>query len=157
MDAALRRRMFRPASTHPAIYGAPTEGSGLFGATVDRSLLLISGFEMMKFSPMPSAHFANDRPVDYFILVDPRADGPVIGSFNEQPIPASVKDAFGRRYSYVGIATKLRDGRLDAKTLSPGEWFVQPGLVYRMEASEPSLLNRLLKRNDASHDKHASQ
>ena len=111
----------------------------------------------MKFSPMPSAHFAKDRPIDYFILVEPRADGPIIGSYDERPIPAAVIDAFDRRYSYVGVATKLPDGRLDVNTLSPGEWFVRPGLVYRMEGSEPGgLLNRLLKRHETSNEDRAS-
>jgi hypothetical protein len=85
---------------------------------------------------MPSAHFSADRPVDYFILVEPRADGPIIGTYDDRPIPAAVKDAFGRRYSYVGVASRLRDGRLDVKTLSRGEWFIPSGLVYRMESEE---------------------
>jgi len=85
---------------------------------------------------MPSAHFSADRPVDYFILVEPRADGPIIGTYDNRPIPAAVKDAFGRRYSYVGVASRLRDGRLDVKTLSHGEWFIRSGLVYRMESEK---------------------
>jgi hypothetical protein len=111
---------------------------------------------MMKFNPMPSAHFSKDRPVDYFILVEPRTDGPIIGTYNDQPIAAAVKDAFGRRYVYVGIALRLRDGRLDVKALAPGEWFAHPGLVYRMESQETGLLGRLRKRTESSHDEHAS-
>ena len=111
----------------------------------------------MKFNAMPSAHFSNDRPVDYFILVDPRADGPIIGTYNEQPIAAAVKDAYGRRYLYVGIASRMRDGRFDVKTLSPGEWFAGPGLVYQMESVETGgFLGRLRKRGDSSRDEHAS-
>jgi hypothetical protein len=115
-----------------------------------------SRLTMMKFSAMPSAHFSNERPVDYFILVEPRADGPIIGTYDDQPIPAAVKDAFGRRYVYVGIASRLRDGRLDVKALSPGEWFAHPGLVYRMESHETGLLGRFRKRSEASRDEHAS-
>ncbi|HVZ02102.1 MAG TPA: hypothetical protein VHA35_21525 [Dongiaceae bacterium] len=112
---------------------------------------------MMKFNAMPSAHFSKDRPVDYFILVEPRADGPVIGTYGDHPIAASVKDAFGRRYRYVGVASRLRDGRLDVKALSPGEWFVQPGLVYRMESDESGgLLGRLRRREQPSRDERAS-
>jgi hypothetical protein len=127
----------------------PAQRSG--GLSVD------SRFVMMKFHAMPSAHFSKDRPVDYFILVEPRADGPVIGTYNDQPIPAAVRDAFGRRYTYVGAASRLRDGRFDVKTLAPGEWFVRPGLVYRFEASESGgLLGRLRKREGRSDDEHAS-
>ena len=111
----------------------------------------------MKFNAMPSAHFSQDRPVDYFILVEPQADGPVIGTYNEHPIAAAVKDAFGRRYLYVGVASRLRDGRFDVKTLSPGEWFMRPGLVYRMEVREAGgLIGRLRKRDDTPRDDRPS-
>jgi hypothetical protein len=120
-------------------------------------LRLVSRFDTMKFTAMPSVHFSGDRPVDYFILVEPRADGAIIGTYNDRPIPDAVKDAFGRRYSYVGVASRLRDGRLDVKTLSEGEWFVHPGLVYRMEADDRGgLLGRFRKRNDRSHGEHVS-
>jgi hypothetical protein len=110
----------------------------------------------MKFQAMPSAHFSKDRPVDYFILVEPQADGPVIGTYSEHPIAAVVKDAFGRRYRYVGVASRLRDGRFDVKTLSPGEWLMRPGLVYRMESGDRGgLLARLRKRAHSSGDGHA--
>jgi hypothetical protein len=113
---------------------------------------------MMKFNAMPSAHFSRNRPVDYFILVDPEADGPVIGTYNGHPIAAAVKDAFGRRYLYVGIASRLRDGRFDVNALSPGEWFARPGLVYRMETrGAGGLLGRLRKRDGREPDReHAS-
>ena len=111
----------------------------------------------MKFDTMPSAHFAKDRPVDYFILMDPQADGPIIGTYDEHPIAAAVRDAFGRRYLYVGIASRLRDGRFDVKTLAPGEWFARPGLVYRMESSETGrLFGRMRKQDDSSSSGHAS-
>jgi hypothetical protein len=111
---------------------------------------------MMKFNTMSSAHFSKDRPVDYFILVEQRADGPVIGTYDDHPIAAAVKDAFGRRYLYVGIAPRLRDGRFDVKALSPGEWFARPGLVYRAEIPETGgLLARLRKRGNPSNDEHA--
>jgi len=126
-------------------------------ATIRRPFWLIRDSEMMKFHSMPSAHFSKDRPVDYFILMEPRADGPIIGTYGEHPIAASVKDAFGRRYSYVGAASRLRDGRFDVKTLAPGEWFVRPGLVYRMESAEAGgLLARLRKRDAPSPGDHAS-
>jgi hypothetical protein len=110
----------------------------------------------MKFDAMTSPHFSKDRPVDYFILVDPEPDGPTIGTFNNHPIAAAVKDAFGRRYSYVGVATRRRDGQFDVTTLSPGEWFSPRGLVYRMEPrkGDETLLGRLRKRH--AHTEHRS-
>src|SRR5581483_6950255 len=105
---------------------------------------------MMTFNAMPSAHFSKNRPVDYSILVDPRADGPIIGTLNEHPIPAAVRDAFGRRYLYVGVASRLRDGRYDVKTLSPGEWFARPGLVYRSESSDTGGLLGWWRKRDAT-------
>jgi hypothetical protein len=127
-------------------------------ATIRRRILLVQ-FEdaTMKLTAMPSAHFSADRPVEYFILVDPRADGPIIGTYDGGPIPAAVKDAFGRRYSYVGVASRLRDGRLDVKTLSEGEWFVRVGLVYRMESDDRGgFLGRLRKRGEPSSRERAS-
>jgi hypothetical protein len=110
----------------------------------------------MKFDAMTSPHFSKDRPVDYFILVDPEPDGPTIGTFNNHPIAAAVKDAFGRRYGYVGVATRRRDGQFDVTTLSPGEWFSPRGLVYRMEPrkGDETLLGRLRKRH--AHTEHRS-
>jgi hypothetical protein len=135
---------------------APGWNASRYSGQRSATLFVDSRFPMMKFNPMPTSHFPNDRPVDYFILVEPQADGPVIGSYNGQPIAAAVRDAFGRRYSYVGVATKLRDGRFDVKTLAPGEWFARPGLVYRMEPSEPGgLIHRLLKRDADSNDGHS--
>jgi hypothetical protein len=114
--------------------------------------------EAMKSSMMPTVHFPSDRPVDYFILVEPRADGPVIGTYGDQPIPAAVRDAFGQRYTYVGVASRLRDGRLDVNSLSAGEWFVEPGLVYAADGDEAGggLLGRLRRRPPSSgHDASA--
>ena len=71
------------------------------------------------------------RPVEYFLLVEPRADGPPIGYYAGNPIPAAVVDYWGRRYSYAGIATRRRSGQYDVEALGPGEWIIEPGLVYR--------------------------
>jgi len=78
-----------------------------------------------------------DRPVEYLILMEPRADGPVIGQYAGQPIHAAVVDYFGRRFTYAGIAPRLRNGRYDADALQPGEWIVEPGLIYLGDPTEP--------------------
>jgi len=75
--------------------------------------------------------FATSRPVEYFILVEPHADGPVVGYYAGQAIAAAVVDYFGRRYSYAGIAPRRRSGQYDVEALGPGEWIIEPGLVYR--------------------------
>ncbi|HVO01846.1 MAG TPA: hypothetical protein VMT54_06570 [Candidatus Cybelea sp.] len=96
-------------------------------------------------------HFSQKRPVEYFILMEPRPDGPTIGTYGGQPIPAAIRDGFGRRFTYAGVASRLRNGKLDVESLSPGEWFVRSGLVYRIEpADAQGMLGRLFKpRHDA--------
>ena len=74
------------------------------------------------------------RPLNYSILVEPRPDGTVIGSYAGADIHASVVDAFGRRYVYAGAAPRRLDGSLDDGALKAGEFFVLPGLVYRLAA-----------------------
>ena len=71
------------------------------------------------------------RPVEYFILVEPRPDGALLGYYAGRPIPEAVIDHFGRRYSYVGVASRRHSGQYDVEALAPGEWIIEPGLVYR--------------------------
>jgi hypothetical protein len=80
---------------------------------------------------MPRFAVEMDRPVEYFILMEPRADGPVVGYLDGRPIPAAVVDYWGRHYSYAGVAPRQRSGRYDIEALGPGEWIMEPGLVYR--------------------------
>ena len=84
---------------------------------------------------MPRFGLSTGRPVEYFILVEPHADGPVVGYYGGSPIPAAVVDYWGRRYSYAGIAPRRRSGQYDVEALRPGEWIIEPGLVYRDIAS----------------------
>ena len=65
------------------------------------------------------------------MLLHPRADGPVLGTYAEQPIPAAIVDADGRRYTYAGVAPRLGDGHYDLAALRADEWLIEPGLVYR--------------------------
>ena len=80
---------------------------------------------------MPRFAVAMERPVEYFILMEPRADGPVVGYLDGRPIPAAVVDCWGRHYSYAGVAPRRRSGQYDVESLRPGEWIMEPGLVYR--------------------------
>ena len=73
---------------------------------------------------------------DFLVVVDPRPEGPILGTFGEHKIASTVVDCFGRRYDYVGIATRLWIGRCDVDALKYGEWLVEPGLVYRLQAAK---------------------
>jgi hypothetical protein len=77
-----------------------------------------------------AAFRAKARPLEYFLLFEPRAAGPVIGTYRGHPIAASVIDAEGSRYAYAGIAPRLGSGAYDVEALRDGEWLVEPGLVY---------------------------
>lgn len=76
----------------------------------------------------------SQRPVEYFILMEPRPDGPVVGYLDGRPIPTAVIDCWGRHYSYAGVASRRRSGQYDVDSLAPGEWIMDPGLVYRQDA-----------------------
>lgn len=75
------------------------------------------------------------RVAEYSLIVEPRAEGAVIGYFAGQPISEGVVDAFGRRFSYVGLASRRRDGQFDVAQLKAGEFIAEPGLVYRLITS----------------------
>lgn len=78
------------------------------------------------------------RAVEYAMIVEPRPEGSVIGYFAGEPISERVIDAFGRRFAYVGLVSRRRDGRFDVAQLKVGEFIAEPGLVYRMIAKSSS-------------------
>jgi|WetSurMetagenome_2_1015567.scaffolds.fasta_scaffold671978_1 hypothetical protein len=80
--------------------------------------------------------YRSDRPAEYSIMVEPRPAGPTVGVYGGLPIAERVVDRFGRRFAYVGIARRPREGRFDVADLRPGELIVEPGLVYRLESDE---------------------
>jgi hypothetical protein len=83
------------------------------------------------------------------MLADPRPEGPVLGYFAGQAIPTAVVDLFGHRFTYAGIASRLRSGRYDVDSLRPGEWLVEPGLIYYRDPNAPDgLLKRLRRHSD---------
>ncbi|MGH6883066.1 hypothetical protein [Hypericibacter sp.] len=81
---------------------------------------------------------AQTNPIDYHIVYDPRPDGPLIGFYAGQPIAEAIRDFFGRRFVYDGIAPRRRDGKYDVSQLQPGEWIAEPGLVYHIESDRPA-------------------
>jgi hypothetical protein len=78
------------------------------------------------------------RPAEYSIMVEPRAAGPTIGVYGGLPIAERVVDRFGRRFGYVGVACRRRDGQFEVASLRSGEFIVEPGLTYRLESSKPA-------------------
>jgi hypothetical protein len=67
---------------------------------------------------------------DYYVIANPRPDGPVIGSFAGCPVAAAVIDFLGRRFVYAGIAPRRPTGQYRVESLKEGEWIVEPGLIY---------------------------
>jgi len=101
---------------------------------------------------MSRVNFTTGRSVEYSLLVDPRPDGPIVGYLAGRAIAAAVVDHFGRRFAYAGIAPRLRSGRYDVDALRPGEWLVEPGLVYY---ADPGKSHGLLKKPWWSRDRAA--
>jgi hypothetical protein len=73
------------------------------------------------------------RRAEYSMVIEPRPTGPTIGVFGGRPIAERVVDHFGRWFTYAGVARKLRDGQFEVASLKPGEFIVEPGLIYRLE------------------------
>ena len=72
-------------------------------------------------------------PSEYFTLTTLRFDGAVIGRHDGRAIHETVVDGNGCRYHYAGVAPRDAEGCVDVESLRPGEWMVEPGLVYLME------------------------
>jgi hypothetical protein len=103
-------------------------------------------FGLGKAEAMARINLSTAPPVEYFILVEPRPDGEIVGIYAGRPIHAAVVDYYGRRYTYLGVAPRLRSGRYDVESLALGEWIVEPGLVYYSDPDDGgSLLTRLRK------------
>ncbi len=81
--------------------------------------------------------YAIDRPLDYFVVQEPRPTGRSLGLFADREISETIIDMFGNRYTFVGLAPRKWNGELDAKALGAGEFIVLPGLVYRRECPRP--------------------
>ncbi len=75
---------------------------------------------------------------EYSLIVEPKPEGALIGYFADKPISEGVVDAFGRHFSYIGLAGRRRDGRFDVAQLKVGEFIAEPGLVYRLITNNSS-------------------
>jgi hypothetical protein len=72
----------------------------------------------------------------YSIMVEPRPVGATIGLYRGLPIAERVVDQFNRRFTYLGVIGRRRDGNYDVNALKPGQFVVEPGLVYGLETGE---------------------
>lgn len=91
----------------------------------------------MHFAPFRLApRLGRNFPTEYFVLANLRNKGAVIGRLADHPISEVVIDDRGSSYRYVGAAPRGADGRYDVEALRPGEWIVQPGLVYALEGKD---------------------
>jgi hypothetical protein len=68
--------------------------------------------------------------LEYSILHHTSPEGPVIGRLGDREFSAFVRDEYGRRFSYEGVAPRGRDGGFDGAALKDGEFIVLPGLIY---------------------------
>src|SRR4029077_1606607 len=64
---------------------------------------------------------------------EPRPAGATIGLYRGLPIAERVVDRFNRRFTYVGVIGRRRDGQYDVDALKPGQFVVEPGLVYGLD------------------------
>jgi len=76
-------------------------------------------------------------PTEYFVLANLQAAGSVVGHLAGEPIRDAVIDEGGRRYRFAGVMPRTATGRFAVEALRPGEWIVQPGLIYRLEEPAP--------------------
>lgn len=74
-------------------------------------------------------------PVEYFVLSNVRFEGPIVGHFAGSPVRETVVDGSGTQYRFAGIAPRDCDGRFNVNLLKPGEWIVEPGLIYAANRS----------------------
>jgi hypothetical protein len=83
---------------------------------------------------MPLASISRDKPIEYSMIHSARSAGPAIGTYAGEEIYESIVDEFGRLFYFTGIAPRRLDGGFAAEALKPGEFILQPGLVYRLAA-----------------------
>lgn len=79
-------------------------------------------------------------PTEYFILANVSAHGPVVGHLAGAPIRDAVVDEDGRRYRFAGVMPRRATGRYAVEALRPGEWIVEPGLIYLLDEPVPMRL-----------------
>jgi hypothetical protein len=85
------------------------------------------------------------RPIEYSMLFNAKPSGISVGYYLDRPISEAVIDEFGRRFVFAGIAPRRFDGQFDTDALRPGEFIVEPGLIYRLERKKAPWLDQVLR------------
>ena len=80
---------------------------------------------------MPGAVVRSRPPIEYSILHDAKPVGPAIGIYAGCSFSDIVIDRYGRLFDFTGVAPRQMNGQLDVDALRPGEFILQPGLIYR--------------------------
>jgi hypothetical protein len=106
---------------HPALQAAHQDNLATSRATRHRSCLEPG---MKCISP--------SLPFEYFILDHVIPAGPVACTIGTVPVRERVTDNRGNVYQYAGLVRRDPDGRLDVSALNPGEWILEPNLIYRI-------------------------
>ncbi len=86
---------------------------------------------------MPRFDMGGRNCLDCYMMIEPHPAGSAIGRLAETTISETMTDLFGRRFTYVGLAPRRHNGRYDLDSLRPGEFIVEPGLLYRLDDPRP--------------------
>jgi hypothetical protein len=72
-------------------------------------------------------------PFEYYMLHGLMFEGGVACRLGSKLVRELVRDKQGCLYRFVGLASRDSFGRLDVEALKPGEWIVEPDLIYAHE------------------------
>jgi hypothetical protein len=72
-------------------------------------------------------------PFEYYMLHGIAFEGGVACRLGSKLVREQVRDGQGSLYRFVGLASRDAFGRLDVAALEPGEWIVEPDLIYAYE------------------------
>jgi hypothetical protein len=95
----------------------------------------LSGADMRKRTLSPPAMMRRNQhqPIEYYLLDRVRCEGALLGYLGGEPIRAAAVDDWGRRYEFAGVVSFRADGQYDLRCVKPGEFIVEPGLIYRLQ------------------------
>ena len=72
-------------------------------------------------------------PFEYYMLHGIGFEGGIACRLGSKLVRERVRDSQGCLYCFVGRASRDASGRLDVAALKPGEWIVEPDLIYAHE------------------------
>ncbi|MFZ2872282.1 hypothetical protein [Zavarzinia sp.] len=69
-------------------------------------------------------------PRTFFEIEVGRRDGEILGHFHGRAIYEQVRDKYGARFAFLGLAPVLPDGRVDIRAIGRDQWLVDGALLY---------------------------